>query len=236
MREKIELSGRDARWEFPKGQLFGRNNYMAEICGALGEMVEVVDDFFKFLGPELKAVTGGCSRGAFILQAEGTGRGRTAGPPHRPWGAGAVRTRLPHAPAPPTPCQGDTKGIDDVIERVQLMVEPVETALFSVFDVAHATQWRALRSRFYEDNEEVKAATVRRRARTDRSRRAARAASTWTAARRPAAHGRLAHPPCMTAPACPPPHPTPPLLPAAPPAARADRHQLPQAAQRGGRL
>jgi hypothetical protein len=58
MREKIELSGRDARWEFPKGPLFGRTNYMGDICGALGEMVEVVDDFFKFLGPELKAVTG----------------------------------------------------------------------------------------------------------------------------------------------------------------------------------
>ena len=58
MREKIELSGRDARWEFPKGPLFGRTNYMAEICGALAEMVEVVDDFFKFLGPELTAVTG----------------------------------------------------------------------------------------------------------------------------------------------------------------------------------
>lgn len=58
MRERIELSGRDARWEFPKGPLFGRTNYMAEICGALAEMVEVVDDFFKFLGPELKAVTG----------------------------------------------------------------------------------------------------------------------------------------------------------------------------------
>lgn len=62
MREKIELSGRDARWEFPKGPLFGRTNYMADICGTLAEMVEVVDDFFKFLGPELKAVTGeiGC--------------------------------------------------------------------------------------------------------------------------------------------------------------------------------
>jgi len=58
VREKIELSGCDARWEFPKGPLFGRTNYMADICGALGEMVEVVDDFFKFLGPELKAVTG----------------------------------------------------------------------------------------------------------------------------------------------------------------------------------
>ncbi|GFH18109.1 uncharacterized protein HaLaN_14853, partial [Haematococcus lacustris] len=31
---------------------------MAEICNDLIEMVEIVDDFFKFLGPELKAVTG----------------------------------------------------------------------------------------------------------------------------------------------------------------------------------
>ncbi|GMH41526.1 hypothetical protein BSKO_09436 [Bryopsis sp. KO-2023] len=58
VREKIEMSGRDARWEFPKQLLFQRTNYMAEICSDLAEMVEVVDDFFKFLGPELKAVTG----------------------------------------------------------------------------------------------------------------------------------------------------------------------------------
>lgn len=61
-RERIETSGRDARWEFNKVTLFSRSSYMAEVCGNLMEMVEVVDDFFKFLGPELKAVTGeeGC--------------------------------------------------------------------------------------------------------------------------------------------------------------------------------
>lgn len=58
MRERIETSGRDARWEFNKATLFSCSNYMAEVCGNLMEMVEVVDDFFKFLGPELKAVTG----------------------------------------------------------------------------------------------------------------------------------------------------------------------------------
>lgn len=58
VREKIEISGRDARWEFPKQLLFARTNYMSEICSDLIEMVEIVDDFFKFLGPELKAVTG----------------------------------------------------------------------------------------------------------------------------------------------------------------------------------
>ncbi|CAD7704507.1 unnamed protein product [Ostreobium quekettii] len=58
VREKIEMSGRDARWEFPKNLLFQKTNYMADICRDLAEMVEVVDDFFKFLGPELKAVTG----------------------------------------------------------------------------------------------------------------------------------------------------------------------------------
>eukprot|EP00798_Chlamydomonas_sp_ICE-L_P031817 gene31817-7021_t len=58
VREKIEMSGRDARWEFPKQLLFARTNYMADICNDIIEMVEIVDDFFKFLGPELKAVTG----------------------------------------------------------------------------------------------------------------------------------------------------------------------------------
>uniref|UniRef100_A0A6S8LSH1 AAA+ ATPase domain-containing protein n=1 Tax=Dunaliella tertiolecta TaxID=3047 RepID=A0A6S8LSH1_DUNTE len=58
VREKIEKSERDARWEFPKQLLFARTNYMAEICNDLIEMVEIVDDFFMFLGPELKAVTG----------------------------------------------------------------------------------------------------------------------------------------------------------------------------------
>jgi hypothetical protein len=60
VRERIETSGRDARWEFNKATLFSCSNYMAEVCGNLMEMVEVVDDFFKFLGPELKAVTGAC--------------------------------------------------------------------------------------------------------------------------------------------------------------------------------
>lgn len=58
VREKIEVSGRDARWEFSKPMLFERTNYMAEICTDVSEMVEIVDDFHKFLGPELKAVTG----------------------------------------------------------------------------------------------------------------------------------------------------------------------------------
>lgn len=58
VRERIETSGRDARWEFNKAMLFSCSSYMAEVCGNLMEMVEVVDDFFKFLGPELKAVTG----------------------------------------------------------------------------------------------------------------------------------------------------------------------------------
>ena len=102
VREKIEISGRDARWEFSKQMLFERTNFMVSACGFtqdplrlvsnmrvccwalslwkaswqfdcrcsclmpvqvdvcsdLTDMVEVIDDFHKFLGPELKAVTG----------------------------------------------------------------------------------------------------------------------------------------------------------------------------------
>jgi len=58
VRELIELSARDQRWEFDRKRLFDRTNYMASICKDILQMVEVVDDFHKFLGPELKAVTG----------------------------------------------------------------------------------------------------------------------------------------------------------------------------------
>ena len=54
VREKIEVSGRDARWEFPKQLLFARTNFMSEICTDLIDIVEIVDDFIKFLGPDLK--------------------------------------------------------------------------------------------------------------------------------------------------------------------------------------
>ncbi|PNH08033.1 Dynein-1-alpha heavy chain, flagellar inner arm I1 complex [Tetrabaena socialis] len=111
MREKIELSGRDARWEFPKQLLFARTNYMAEICADLIEMVEIVDDFFRFLGPELKAVT------------------------------------------------GDTAGIDRVVHRVVAMYEPIESISFNVFDYGNAHEWKAAKTQFFADNEDIKAAT-----------------------------------------------------------------------------
>ncbi len=77
VREKIEVSGRDARWEFSKQALFACTNYAAEICGDLAVMVELVDDFFKFLGPELKAVTGAlpgaAAAGALLLPGAAAG-------------------------------------------------------------------------------------------------------------------------------------------------------------------
>eukprot|EP00210_Caulerpa_lentillifera_P005286 g5050.t1 len=58
VRESIEASRRDARWEFSRTHLFERTSYLSEVCNDLAEMVEIANDFFKFLGPELKAVTG----------------------------------------------------------------------------------------------------------------------------------------------------------------------------------
>eukprot|EP00892_Ulva_mutabilis_P000670 jgi/Ulvmu1/10603/UM065_0059.1 len=58
VREHIEVSGQHARWEFPKNMLFERTGHIGEILSELKFMVETVHDFFKFLGPEFKAVTG----------------------------------------------------------------------------------------------------------------------------------------------------------------------------------
>ena len=58
VRSRIEQSGRDARWEFPKNDLFGKTNYMAGICKDLCEVAQVLQEFYNFFGPELTAVTG----------------------------------------------------------------------------------------------------------------------------------------------------------------------------------
>lgn len=58
MREKIEQSGTDHRWEFNRAALFDQTIYMSKICVHLEEVAEALDQFDKFLGPELKKVTG----------------------------------------------------------------------------------------------------------------------------------------------------------------------------------
>jgi len=58
MRKRIEESGSDHRWEFDRKALFGRTDYMAEICSNILEILDALEQFKVFLGPELKAVTG----------------------------------------------------------------------------------------------------------------------------------------------------------------------------------
>ncbi|GMI47335.1 hypothetical protein TrCOL_g3071 [Triparma columacea] len=58
VRNKIEITGTDRRWEFDKKRLFETTNHMAAVCKDLHEVATVLDQFHKFLGPELKSVTG----------------------------------------------------------------------------------------------------------------------------------------------------------------------------------
>ena len=58
MRQKIEDSGRDNRWEFDRQKLFARTRYMALRCGDLLSVAEMLRDMRAMLGSELKAVTG----------------------------------------------------------------------------------------------------------------------------------------------------------------------------------
>ncbi|OAE19678.1 hypothetical protein AXG93_1847s1410 [Marchantia polymorpha subsp. ruderalis] len=111
VREQIESSGRDPRWEFDRKKLFERTNYMSTVCVDLLHIVEVVNDFLYFLGPELKAVT------------------------------------------------GDVQGIDEVIHKVQAMVDPIENLPFDAFDKAHAPMWSAAVLSFDKDKERVEQLT-----------------------------------------------------------------------------
>jgi dynein heavy chain, axonemal len=58
MRKRIEDGGSDHRWEFDRKALFNKTDYMSEICANILEIIEALDHFKVFLGPELKAVTG----------------------------------------------------------------------------------------------------------------------------------------------------------------------------------
>lgn len=58
VRERIEQSGRDQRWEFDRKKLFDQSNYMVLRCADLYEIAEVMEQFYSIFGPELKAVTG----------------------------------------------------------------------------------------------------------------------------------------------------------------------------------
>jgi dynein heavy chain len=57
-RDKIEESATDHRWEFDRLILFKKTGYMSKICVNLRDIAQVLDQFYKFLGPELKEVTG----------------------------------------------------------------------------------------------------------------------------------------------------------------------------------
>ena len=111
VRETIETSGRDERWEFDRKKLFERTSYMASICTELIQIVNVVDDFNKFLGPKLIAVT------------------------------------------------GDPQGIDNVINRVNSMVEPIENISFDPFDKGQAERWAGTVAKFMNDKEQIERAT-----------------------------------------------------------------------------
>ncbi|XP_067084612.1 dynein axonemal heavy chain 10 [Osmerus mordax] len=58
VRAKIEISGRDPRWEFDRKKLFEKTDYMSSICQDLYSVLQILEEFYNIFGSELKAVTG----------------------------------------------------------------------------------------------------------------------------------------------------------------------------------
>ena len=56
VRDNIEQSGSDERWEFDRKKLFDQTNYMAERCADLYKVAQVLEQFHNILGPELKGL------------------------------------------------------------------------------------------------------------------------------------------------------------------------------------
>ena len=111
VRQRIEESGTHIRWEFDRKRLFEQTNYMARTCADLYEVATVLDQFHKFLGPELKAVT------------------------------------------------GESEGIDEVMTRVEQLVEPLETVPFNIFDRRYKDSWSGVMTRFHQHVAEIEEMT-----------------------------------------------------------------------------
>ncbi|KAI3386976.1 hypothetical protein SNEBB_002464 [Seison nebaliae] len=58
VRQEIEQSGRDARWEFDRKRLFQTSDYIIVICNDLYQIADTQQEFYNIFGSELKAVTG----------------------------------------------------------------------------------------------------------------------------------------------------------------------------------
>lgn len=68
VRVKIEVFGRDVRWEFDRKRLFERIDYMVFICEDLKEVVIVMEEFYNIFGFELKVVIGDLKRIEDVLK------------------------------------------------------------------------------------------------------------------------------------------------------------------------
>ena len=58
VREKIEVEGREPRWEFSKTVLFERSAHISDVCGSLAAAVDTYHSLRQTLGPKLEAMTG----------------------------------------------------------------------------------------------------------------------------------------------------------------------------------
>ncbi|EZA57210.1 Dynein heavy chain 10, axonemal [Ooceraea biroi] len=52
----IELSGKGSRWEVDQKRLFRNTEYLAEVCGDLHKIADVLQDFYNIFGADLKSI------------------------------------------------------------------------------------------------------------------------------------------------------------------------------------
>ena len=56
--ERIDHSSSEHRWQFDKKRLFEKTKHLTHLCDDLKEVVTTLEHFHRFLGPQLKSVTG----------------------------------------------------------------------------------------------------------------------------------------------------------------------------------
>lgn len=68
-RADIEESGREYRWEFDRRKLFGRSDYMINVCTDMQDVIHLMREYNTMFGPEIKSTVSDQKHLDFIIEA-----------------------------------------------------------------------------------------------------------------------------------------------------------------------
>lgn len=152
MRERIEESGREPRWEFSRALLFEHTAHMAHVCTDLHRMLAEIASLRLFLGPELRSSAGNDQVLSFNIYVTNSRMIEISPSVLKYWSSlYALCCKLRAKVVSKNHCWLCVQAVDAAIAMVAEMRGRVAGLDWPLFDPQHAQQWAAVRGTFEAD-------------------------------------------------------------------------------------